>query len=62
MKRQTWKATAPDNAQDSPQGTRAAPGDESQDRKARALDYYRRQAALSRFFPNPNRYDTYNPL
>jgi hypothetical protein len=63
MKRQTWKATAPDNAQDSPQGTRAGLTDATpEDREARALAYYRRQAALARYFPNPERYDSYNPL
>jgi hypothetical protein len=61
MKRQTWNTRR--SPQDSPQGTRAAPGDESpEDRKARALDYYRRQAALARFFPNPDKYNAYNPL
>jgi len=62
MKTQEWKSPT-QSAKDRPQGTRSPRGDESrEDRKARALDHYRRAAKLARFFPNADRYDTFNPL
>jgi hypothetical protein len=62
MKHQTWKRTT-ETAQDSPQGYAGAGDHDSPEaREARRLDHYRRAAALARFFPNPDRYDPYNPL